>query len=188
MSENKAADVREIQRFLRTISKYNSAIPLVGVSGNYDDETRETVRAFQRENGLPVTGELDSQTWDALYTLYKEAALFFAELESINPRAASSQPMKKGSAGYPVYIIQIMLNTIARFYNNLEGSDINGIYGDGTFEEVKRIQEIAGLPVTGELNRPTWNALARLYNFHAGMDEYVNGKDAVQTMKINAVG
>ena len=75
MSENKAADVREIQRFLRTISKYNSAIPLVGVSGNYDDETRETVRAFQRENGLPVTGELDSQTWDALYTLYKEAAL-----------------------------------------------------------------------------------------------------------------
>ena len=83
MAENKASDVREAQRYLRTISKYNPNIPMTVADGTYSDDTRDAVAAFQRERGLPETGEIDPRTWDELYKLYKEAALFFAELESI---------------------------------------------------------------------------------------------------------
>lgn len=187
MAENKASDVREAQRFLRTISKYNPNIPMTAADGTYGEDTKNAVSAFQRENGLPVTGELDSTTWDGLYKLYKEAALFFSELESISPRAVGETPLTIGSAGYPVYIIQIMLNTIAQFYDNLSGTAINGIYDNDTAEEVRRIQSIAGLPETGQLNRATWNALARIYNFHTAFDDIDNDK-AVYTMSVGAVG
>lgn len=187
MAENKASDVREAQRYLRTISKYNPNIPMTAADGTYGEDTRDAVSAFQRESGLPETGEIDSRTWDELYKLYKEAALFFAELESINPRAVSETPLTKGSAGYPVYIIQVMLNTIAQFYYNLEGAAINGIYDNETAEEIRRIQSISGLPETGDLNHATWNALARIYNYHAAIDDIDNGK-AVYTMGIKSIG
>lgn len=187
MTENNSSDVREIQRFLRTISKYNPNIPMTNTDGTYGEETRNAVAAFQRESGLPETGEVDPKTWDELYKLYKEAALFFSELESISPRAVGETPLTIGSAGYPVYIIQIMLNTIAQFYDNLSGAAINGIYDNETAEEVRRLQEIAGLPVTGMLNRATWNALARIYNYHAAIDDIDDNK-AVYTMNVGAVG
>lgn len=187
MTENKASDVREAQRFLRTISRYNSNIPMTSADGTYGEDTRSAVSAVQRESGLPETGELDTNTWDELYKLYKEAALFFAELESISPHAVGEAPLTVGSAGYPVYIIQVMLNTIAQFYDNLSGAAINGIYDNETAEEVRRIQSIAGLPETGELNRASWNALARIYNYHAAIDDIDNGK-AVYTMGIKSVG
>ena len=187
MAENKASDVREAQRFLRTISKYNPNIPMTAADGTYGEDTRDAVTAFQRESGLPETGEIDSRTWDELYKLYKEAALFFAELESINPRAVSETPLTIGSAGYPVYIIQVMLNTIAQFYDNLKGAAINGIYDSETAEEIRRIQVISGLPETGNLNHATWNALARIYNYHAAIDDMDND-EAAYTISINSVG
>lgn len=187
MAENKASDVREAQRYLRTISKYNPNIPMTVADGTYSDDTRDAVAAFQRERGLPETGELDPKTWDELYKLYKEAALFFSELESISPRAVGETPLTIGSAGYPVYIIQVMLNTIAQFYDNLSGAAINGIYDNETAEEIRRIQTIAGLPETGKLNRATWNALARIYNYHAAIDDIDNDR-AAYTVSIKSVG
>lgn len=187
MTENKASDVREAQRYLRTISKYNPNIPMTVADGTYGDDTRDAVAAFQRERGLPETGELDPKTWDELYKLYKEAALFFSELESISPRAVGETPLTIGSAGYPVYIIQVMLNTISQFYDNLKGASINGIYDNETADEIRRIQTIAGLPETGKLNRATWNALARIYNYHAAIDDIDNDR-AVYTVSIKSVG
>ena len=187
MTENKASDVREAQRYLRTISKYNANIPMTVADGTYSDDTRDAVAAFQRERGLPETGELDPKTWDELYKLYKEAALFFSELESISPRAVGETPLTIGSAGYPVYIIQVMLNTISQFYDNLKGASINGIYDNETADEIRRIQTIAGLPETGKLNRATWNALARIYNYHAAIDDIDNDR-AVYTVSIKSVG
>lgn len=187
MTENKASDVREAQHYLRTISKYNPNIPMTVADGTYSDDTRDAVAAFQRERGLPETGEIDPRTWDELYKLYKEAALFFSELESISPRAVGETPLTIGSAGYPVYIIQVMLNTIAQFYDNLKGASINGIYDNETAEEIRRIQTIAGLPETGKLNRATWNALARIYNYHAAIDDIDNDR-AAYTVSIKSVG
>lgn len=187
MAENKAADVREAQRYLRTISRVNPAIPLTSADGTYGEDTRMAISAFQREYGLPETGELDPNTWDMLYSVYKDTAELFSELEKISPYNAENSPLREGSAGYPVYIVQIMLNTIAQFYDNLSGAAINGVYDKNTADEVKRIQQISGLDETGELNCQTWNALARIYNYHSAIDD-IDDMAVVYTMSNNSVG
>lgn len=43
-------------------------------SGVYDNATADAVRTFQRVNGLPETGRIDSYTWTALYNSAQAAA------------------------------------------------------------------------------------------------------------------
>ena len=58
----------EAQRYLRALHFDAAApeIPLINPDGIYGAETRDAVREFQRTHGLPVTGEIDYQTWTAL--------------------------------------------------------------------------------------------------------------------------
>jgi peptidoglycan hydrolase-like protein with peptidoglycan-binding domain len=39
-------------------------------TGQMDDDTREALAAFQRDASLPVTGEIDQATFDALRSKY----------------------------------------------------------------------------------------------------------------------
>ena len=52
---------------LQVLQKFYPVIPVVEQSGMFDTATRDAIRAFQRENGLPITGAVDAQTWDTLY-------------------------------------------------------------------------------------------------------------------------
>ena len=65
----------EAQRYLRALHFDAAApeIPLINPDGIYGAETRDAVREFQRTHGLPVTGEIDYQTWTALYAAFVEA-------------------------------------------------------------------------------------------------------------------
>jgi peptidoglycan hydrolase-like protein with peptidoglycan-binding domain len=38
-----------------------------GVDGRYGNDTYDAVRAFQEDQGLPVTGEVGPDTWAALF-------------------------------------------------------------------------------------------------------------------------
>jgi len=62
------AYVEQLQYMLTVLREFIAEIPPVTRSGVYDIATRDAVRAFQRFEGLPVTGAVDAQTWDALYT------------------------------------------------------------------------------------------------------------------------
>jgi peptidoglycan hydrolase-like protein with peptidoglycan-binding domain len=37
-----------------------------GVDGDFGDNTEKALKAFQQFKGLPVTGVVDEQTWEAL--------------------------------------------------------------------------------------------------------------------------
>ena len=54
-------DIAELQRFLQAEKLYHQEI-----SGVFDEHTTEAVKAFQRRNGLAITGILDLPTWQAL--------------------------------------------------------------------------------------------------------------------------
>ena len=62
------AYVEQLQYMLTVLREFIAEIPPVTRSGVYDIATRDAVRAFQRFVGLPVTGAVGAQTWDALYT------------------------------------------------------------------------------------------------------------------------
>ncbi len=58
-----------IQVMLNAISLYYD-IPHVPPSGEYNYETSDAVKLFQKFNNLDVTGEVDSVTWDRLAEEY----------------------------------------------------------------------------------------------------------------------
>jgi uncharacterized protein YraI len=57
-------DVRELQRLLIEIGNLP---PFFVISGIYNETTQAAVREFQRDSGLPVTGNVNTATWQALY-------------------------------------------------------------------------------------------------------------------------
>lgn len=59
--------VEHLQYMLNVLSAFISAIPSVSVDGIYGPATRDAVLAAQRYFGLPETGNVDINTWDAIY-------------------------------------------------------------------------------------------------------------------------
>lgn len=59
--------VRILQYFSGVLSQYYDTIPFVDYDGIFGEKTLNAVNAFQREFGLPQTGVVGPQTWEAMY-------------------------------------------------------------------------------------------------------------------------
>ena len=59
----------------------------------------------------------------------------------------------------PVRGLQYMLRQLARRYARLPELAVDGIFGEQTLEAVMRLQRELQLPVTGVVDRITWNAI-----------------------------
>ena len=151
--------IYELQTYLHAIALMNSKIPLIIPDGTYGNETIIAVKAFQREYGLPDTGNTDSATWNRIVSVYKgiqhSAPLPYAVFPSAKYVAA------KGDSGQLVYILQAMLSDIGKSYDNAPNVDICGRYDDSTAEAVTRFQRWSGLPQNGKVDSGTWNMLVR---------------------------
>ena len=73
-------------------------------------------------------------------------------------------PLRRGSSGPNVVVVQVELNRIAQNYPAIPKiSNVDGIYGSRTEASVRRFQEIFGLTPDGIVGPATWYALVRLY-------------------------
>jgi D-alanyl-D-alanine carboxypeptidase (penicillin-binding protein 5/6) len=63
-----------VEALQRTLNARLSPSPELGADGDFGPVTRDAVLRFQREQKLPVTGEVDVATWTALGTLVTEDA------------------------------------------------------------------------------------------------------------------
>ena len=155
--EQKKAHILELQQYLYAISMFRDNIPQILPSGVYDRETAEAVKAFQREFGLPETGEVDSATWDMLVKVYLDY------LDSA-PAAYHVFPSRTfvvhiGDSGQIVYIIQAMLNGIGKAYDNMPAAAVCGEFNEETADAVRKFQKKMGLPESGCVDCKTWNML-----------------------------
>lgn len=162
--EDKRNHIREVQKFLRNISAVNEKIPAIIIDGVYDDATRDAVRIFQHEYGLPETSEVDTLTWNTLAREHNGALEIIGPPVYIIPFTADSAVVSVGDSGNLIFIIQAMLDTVSGEWDNLESIRIDGIFGDNTASAVRSFQRLSGLPETGDVDSPTWNRLARSYN------------------------
>lgn len=81
-------------------------------------------------------------------------------------------PLKIGSAGNNVRIIQVQLNRIGKNYPAIPDiSDPNGIFGTDTEAAVRKFQEIFNLNQTGEVDKSTWYSIKRYYAGVKGLAE-----------------
>lgn len=155
----KKQHIHEIQRYLHTISYFNSIIPRIIPDGFYGKETALTVRAFQREYSLNETGTVDRETWDKIITVYKE--LLHAEPVPYNAFPTSGYVLKKGDSGLLVYLVEAMLSAIGESYDNMPDIAVNGEYDKATEAAVRRFQSRVGIPQNGNVDSSTWNMLVR---------------------------
>ena len=154
--------VIELQGYLRAIQRYRKGSTTVPQDGYYGPATTEGVRAFQREEGLPSTGQVDAATWDALYRAY--TAITVAEKPPAPIIGKGTTPLTEGDIGDPILFLNAMIGRLSRVYNNVLYTPPDNRYTANTAYAVRGIQEWANLPVTGDTDTATWDVIASLYN------------------------
>ena len=116
--ENKQEAILAIQGYLYELGLSWDWLPTVYPGGDYGEQTKEAVRAFQGRFDLPVTGEVDFATWTLLYLAYREAM----KKRTNNPSPSipsQSFPLEIGSRGDDVSILRSALNTLGAYYPSL---------------------------------------------------------------------
>lgn len=85
-------------------------------------------------------------------------------------------PLKLGSFGRDVTILQNELNRIAKSYPSIPPivTDQSGIFGVETEAAVKRFQEIFNIPVDGIVGNATWYGIKRVYNEVKGLGDLIS--------------
>lgn len=73
-------------------------------------------------------------------------------------------PLRRGSYGAPVVVIQSSLNRISQSYPAIPKIlPVDGIYGSGTEAAVRKFQQIFGLTPDGVVGKATWYKIVYLY-------------------------
>ena len=73
-------------------------------------------------------------------------------------------PLRRGSTGPNVVVIQTELNLISQNYPAIPKlANVDGIFGSRTEASVRKFQEVFGLDADGVVGPATWYALVRLY-------------------------
>lgn len=161
-----------IQVSLNRISQNYPAIPkLASVDGIYGSRTEESVRRFQQIFGLVPDGIVGPATWYALVRIYT-AVTQLSELRSQGQQfyAINWNPpgvLQEGSTGEQVRHLQYMLSVLSEFIQEIPPLAVDGIYGSATRDAVYAAQRRFGLPLTGRVDRTTWD---QIYDQFSGIE------------------
>ena len=151
--------VEQLQFWLNTLAQYESSIPSLTVDGVYGTGTANAVRAFQRKYGLTVDGVVGRATWTEVYDQFRSI-----QSDNGTPNAYPGTPLREGSAGQNVRLVQFWLKIARTVYTSLESVTVDGKFGAGTSSAVRRFQRYFGLTADGVVGRTTWQKLYEVYN------------------------
>lgn len=159
---DKQKAISELQQWLRNISKNADDSPAIIPDGIFSAETRLEVERFQRERGLPVTGVADYETWEAIKLADRFVTLERELPIQVAPVKNEDLPLLRGMDNFFTDTLKLMLRHVAESYRSFEIYEEKG-YGDKTERAVRQWQTVAFLPVTGVVDKATWNSLAKFY-------------------------
>ena len=165
-------NVYEAQHYLWVLFEYGEPIPPVLPDGYFSHGTAEAVKAYQLLAGLPVTGAIDHETWDHLYDDYLLVMYRCEKSCGIYPfeTVLENGCLSVGDRADTVYILQVILQSLASVYAGMGKQPIDGIYGEATAENVAEFQRKNLLPDSGVVDKETWNRLADAYNHYINME------------------
>ena len=158
--------VELLQYFLDVLSSFYSYIPSVAFTGIFDQQTRAAVLEFQKVMGLPMTGIVDMNTWDLMFST------ILGIFNTIPPQEVYLPFLRYPGAVYEkgqgmeqpgVFIIQEMLSYISLIIPTIPPINEQGVFGDETEKAVIAFQQMFGLEPTGIVDETTWNEIARIY-------------------------
>ena len=159
--------IRSLQTMLRVIAEDDRSLPTLIPDGIYGPSTMIAVTAFQRKYGIPVTGIADEETWDRVIAVYEPALVRVGKAEPIEILLEPNQVILIGERNPYVYLLQAMLAQLSYDHSNLQFPGFTGVLDVDTAESLRAFQSLAGLPITGTLDRVTWKHLVRQFSLNA---------------------
>lgn len=154
--------VRSLQHMLRRLSLRHGFLPELQPDGRFGERTLEAVMLYQKHLHPPVTGVVDQDTWTAIRDEWLDL-----ERELAGPRQLRGFPEEGGAAVGEsrefLYVVQAMFQALSNVLEEVEEERIDAIHSGSSVNNVMWLQGKAGLSQSGEMNRETWDALARLY-------------------------
>ena len=158
--------VSYLQYFLNVIAYFNPEIPSGPTNGVFGDETERQVRAFESFYGLQPDGKVDFATWTSIQEIYNNILNGLPEGYAGNTAALyPGYVLTPGMRNNDVLAFQNYLNLIGRTYRDIPEVPATGYYGSQTEEAVRVFQQLFGLPVSGFVGAPTWDAVSKEYNY-----------------------
>ena len=163
--QNGSDAIKNIQRYLRQLSYHNDAINPVPIDGVWATATQRAVAEFQRQNGLPVTGTVDRNTWERLKEEYDRSIAVNSPPESLElfPREPQDYALSVGDKGFLVDTVQYILSELESIYY-FPSFSLTGTYDDITASVVAEFQKRNRITPSGKVDRETWDALAIQHN------------------------
>ncbi|MCL2539854.1 MAG: peptidoglycan-binding protein [Firmicutes bacterium] len=165
---SRGENVLLLQFILDYISEFYDFIPYTTQDGVFGSQTDNTVREFQRNNGLTADGIVGPSTWRKLYEV-------FNSVKGTVPRPpdGGAQPpvtppfpgtlLRVGSRGEDVRTLQRYLNLIQPSFPSIPRLVEDGIFGPITLQAVTTFQRLFDLAVDGIVGPITWNKLMSVY-------------------------
>lgn len=162
-----AQPIRSLQTMLRVIAEDDRRLPTVVPDGIYGPTTMHAVTEFQRQEGLPLTGITDQQTWDRIVQRYEPALIRVDKAEPIEIIMDPGQVFRLGDEGPYIYLMQSLLIWLSKDYQDINEPEHTGVFDEATQTALAAFQLIAGLAETGELDKITWKHLSRHFTLNA---------------------
>ena len=160
-----AANVRELQEYLRYISRHTDGVPYVNADGVFGTKTEAAVSELQRRFGLPVTGTADLPTWAAVTEEYRSLQRSTRTPVPVHVFPPELPYMSEGDDFDEVFVLQVMLRRMGRIYQNIGDVEINGTFDAITAAAVNDFKSCCtGLEADGRVDRETWNLLSETYS------------------------
>lgn len=158
-----ARPILSLQNMLRVVAMGNPNLVTLIPDGIYGPETTAAVSAFQRHYRLPVTGVMNNATWARLSEVFHHISVEQSPSEPILILLEPGQIIVAGEGNDHVYLIQSMLSVLSQDDKAFPTPPINGIMDSPTVGSVRYFQQLSALPETGNVDRATWQHLAKLY-------------------------
>ena len=162
-TQHSGEPVRSIQYMLNELAIHDPKLIRLAVDGVFGERTLEAVMVFQREYHPPVTGVVDLSTWEAIRDAYFQVELLYGTPPALNVLPNGAYTAKEGETGEPMLIVQAMFVSLGKVVSNFEPCQMNSCNDGQTHTNIRIVQHLAGLPVTGVLDRATWAYLVQLY-------------------------
>jgi len=169
-----AQPIRSLQTMLRVIAEDDRTLPTVVPDGIYGQETITAVSAFQRRNGLAVTGVADQQTWEAIVAAYDRANVRVQKAAPIEIIMDPGKVYRRGDYSPNLYLMQSMLLYLSQLHPSIETPSHTGTLDSPTSEALAGFQLLAGLPPTGELDKLTWKYLVNQFTLNANRQDQLS--------------
>lgn len=152
--------IRELQHMLNHISRHHDGFPRLTEDGDFNEQTLEAVMVFQRDFFPPVTGVVNHDTWYAIVDEYQKSLL----PSSLRVLPSGNYSAGPGQQDDQLLLAQALFASLARMATNFERTALDGVNSGATLNNIRQVQQLAGLTQDGIFNLVTWEFLSRLYH------------------------